>query len=239
MVEVLPRYGWVASARFKMTGNRSSFASPLTKTEQTIVRQGATWSISCTLPKQVRDTAAEWQALLSYLEETANTVYCNDPYSTLPQNYSGVQGGLTCDSTLIKCDSTLYKCDRGYDWGAPFVRVAGDPGAATLAIDGFPASTTVLLKGDYFAVDNADYRELHQITEDATTNTIGRVTVSFTPPLRGTVNANNEIYLDGKRQGAEKIMAAMMRVVPDTVDVAAETVGVYSISFEAREPLAV
>ena len=70
---------------------------------------------------------------------------------------------------------------RGPAKGTPLVNGAGQTGS-TLAIDGCPASTLFLRAGDYFAV-NGEYKRL---TQDATANGSGQVTLQFKPALRNS-----------------------------------------------------
>lgn len=77
----------------------------------------------------------------------------------------------------------------GYAGSNPLVNGADQLGLA-LAVDGLPATTAILLAGDWFSVDttspveSATNRQLNQVTADVTSNASGEATLPLLLPLR-------------------------------------------------------
>ncbi len=59
----------------------------------------------------------------------------------------------------------------------------------SMAVDGLPASTTVLVAGQFVTVQN----QLLQLTANVTTNASGQATLSFEPSLRAAVPDNTAV----------------------------------------------
>ena len=79
---------------------------------------------------------------------------------------------------------------RGTIAGTPLVNGASQTGN-TLAIDGCTAGTT-LLAGDCFSVNG----EFKMVTDDATANGSGQMTLTFEPPLRESPADNAALTVD-------------------------------------------
>ena len=93
----------------------------------------------------------------------------------------------------------------------------------SLICDGAQASTTVLKAGDYFEVNS----ELKMVTDDATSDGAGAVTINFSPSLRSSPSDNASITTSNPK--------CEMKLVDDNVTWGQSIGDVYSISFSAIE----
>jgi len=92
-----------------------------------------------------------------------------------------------------------------------------------LICDGAQASTTVLKAGDYFEVNS----ELKMVTDDATSDSSGDVTINFSPSLRSSPSDDASITTTNPK--------CEMKLVDDNVTWGQSIGDVYSISFSAIE----
>lgn len=147
------------TSSFYLQFNTQQFESPLSKAIQRVSLSGPRWIASFSLPAMTRDFALEWVTFFNNLKGNANTFESFDPEGKFPRGSAG---------------------------GVPLVNGASQTGN-TLITDGWPISTTgILLKGDYFSVNN----ELKQIIENADSDGAGNSTLTFEPALRNSP-ANN------------------------------------------------
>ncbi len=160
----MPSTPGFTTCRFGLETNTQTFTSPLTKATQRMLLGGARWMATYSLPPMNRDKAAVWKAFFDLLEGGVNTFNAFDPDCKTP---------------------------RGAGGGTPLVNGGGQTGSS-LITDGWPANTTVLKAGDYFAVNG----ELKRVTSDATTNGSGQVTISFKPALRNSPADNAAITVE-------------------------------------------
>lgn len=93
----------------------------------------------------------------------------------------------------------------------------------SLICDGAEASTLVLKAGDYFEVNN----ELKMVTDDATSDASGDVTINFSPSLRSSPSDNASITTTNPN--------CEMKLVDDNVTWSQGVGDVYNISFSAVE----
>lgn len=93
----------------------------------------------------------------------------------------------------------------------------------SLICDGAEASTLVLKAGDYFEVNN----ELKMVTDDATSDASGDVTINFSPSLRSSPSDNSSITTTNPN--------CEMKLVDDNVTWSQGVGDVYNISFSAVE----
>ena len=103
----------------------------------------------------------------------------------------------------------------------PLVNGAGQTGR-TLATDGWPVSTTVLVAGQYVTINN----QLLQLTENVTSNGSGVATLTFEPPIRTPSSDNAAIEYKNP-------YCLMYFVEEPTLSV--ENGYVYSLSLNLRE----
>lgn len=103
----------------------------------------------------------------------------------------------------------------------PLVNGAGQTGR-TLATDGWPTSTTVLVAGQFVTINN----QLLQLTENVTSNGSGVATLTFEPPIRTAPSDNAAIEFKNP-------FCLMYLVEEPTLSV--ETGYVYSLSLNLRE----
>ena len=93
----------------------------------------------------------------------------------------------------------------------------------SLVCDGAEASTTVLKAGDYFEVGE----ELKMVTDDATSDGSGNITINFSPSLRTSPSDDASILLTNPK--------CVMKLVDDNVTWSQNTDGTYNISFSGIE----
>lgn len=186
----------IRSARFGLKTNTQLFTSPLSADTQRAELPGARWFATYTLVPRKREDEAAIQAFLVDLAGPAGSFYGYDPAATALLGAGG---------------------------GTPLVKNGSQVGS-TLTTDGWPNSTLVLKKGDYFTV-NGEYK---MITADVTSDGSGNATLTFKPNLRSSPADNAPITTTGP--------TCIMRLVDD--DQAAWDVneaGFYDITFSAIE----
>jgi len=116
------------------------------------------WEFQASTPKLTVEDAANWRTFFAQLRGPGGRFYFGDPDN---QTQRGVLGGT------------------------PLVKGASQTGNS-VNIDGASASVeNWMRKGDYFAIDvPSGHRELKMVTADADTDSLGEVTLTFTPPFR-------------------------------------------------------
>lgn len=118
---------------------------------------GQLWSAEITLPAMLRATAAPWMSLLLSLNGRAGTVLVGDPDAATP---------------------------LGVATGTPLVDGASQAGG-TLTTRGWSASVTGILKaGDYIQLGSGVTTRLHQVIEDADSDSGGLAALTLWPDLR-------------------------------------------------------
>ena len=93
----------------------------------------------------------------------------------------------------------------------------------SLICDGAEASTLVLKAGDYFEVNN----ELKMVTDDATSDASGDVTINFSPSLRSSPSDDASITTTNPN--------CEMKLVDDNVTWSQSVGDIYNISFSGIE----
>lgn len=78
----------------------------------------------------------------------------------------------------------------GYAGSNPLIDGAGQLGLS-ISVDGLPASTAILLEGDYLSVDN----RLYECTSDVTSDGSGGAVISLNRPLRDAPQDNAVVEL--------------------------------------------
>ena len=118
---------------------------------------GQLWSAEIELPDMPRAVAAPWTAFLLAMNGRQGTVLVGDPAATAP---------------------------LGPATGTPLVDGASQTGA-TLATKGWSASVTGILKaGDYIQLGSGAATRLHQVIEDAMSDSGGLASLTLWPDLR-------------------------------------------------------
>lgn len=98
----------------------------------------------------------------------------------------------------------LVRGPRGTVSGTPLVN-GGSQTGASLAVDGFNASETGVVKaGDYLQLGTGESARLYGILADADSNASGEATISLDRPLRSSPNDNDAVVLTGAK-GAFKL----------------------------------
>lgn len=148
-------------------------AVTLSSTQQTLVSQGQSfkrqvrtkntqrWTIHIDTPPMHR---SQWQKLLGFFNKQ-----------------QGRYGTFTFSPSILSIQ-------LGAGGGTPLVNGGSQTGSAIIT-DGWPNSTTVLKQGDIFKFANST--KVYQVTDDATTNGSGQVTINICPALI-TSPADNE-----------------------------------------------
>jgi hypothetical protein len=196
MVSSFPAGIEIRSSRFGLKTNTQLYISPLSADTQRAELPGARWQAAYTLVTQKRADIAAVQAFLVSLAGPAGSFYGYDPNATSPLGAGG---------------------------GTPLVN-GGSQTGSSLITDGWPNSTLVLKKGDYFTV-NGEYK---MITADITSDGSGNATLTFAPVLRSSPANNAAITITNP--------TCIMRLMDDEQafwDI--NEAGFYDISFNAIE----
>ncbi len=199
----LPFAAYFARSSFGLESNTQAFKSPLTGQMQTLERPGARWQASYTLPPMKRQKAALWQAFLLKLRGGAGRFYAFDPDGVAPRGAALMAaGGAKVDGALQSGTQLATK-----NWQ--------------------PSQAGVLKAGDYVAYDTSLGRTLHLVTQDASSDALGKAVLLLEPPLR-TAPADGAMLIV---QQASCVMALVEASVAWEVDAQ----GVYKLSFSAEE----
>lgn len=151
-----------ASVDWALVGNTQAFASPLSGAVQTLELPSPRWRFAMEFRNLLEPDAALLQAFLVQLRGRSGRFYMHNMARSAP---------------------------RGVATGTPLVNGAAQTGN-TLATDGWPPSTTGILKaGDFFGVNG----ELKMLVADASSNVSGQATLTFEPPLRASPADNAAI----------------------------------------------
>jgi len=137
-----------------LISNVQSFPSPLTGATQTLRIPGERWRFVFYWEDLDDTNMADLTAFIVQARGGAERFKLGDLYRTTP---------------------------RGAGGGTPLVAGASQSGAS-LTTDGWPNSTLVLKRGDFFEVNG----ELKMVVADVTSNGTGQATVTFEPPLRAS-----------------------------------------------------
>ncbi len=190
------------TSSFYLQFNTQQFESSLSKAVQRVQLSGPRWVASFSLPAMTRETVSEWITFFNNLRGNLNTFDAFDPEGKIPRGSAG---------------------------GIPLVNGASQTGSS-LITDGWPISTTgILLKGDYFSVNN----ELKQITQNIDTDGSGNATLVFEPNLRNSPPDSTPITTDN---------ATVEMILPndDVAIFTSDPNGIYlPKSFSAFEPLSI
>ena len=131
--------------------------SPHSRKQQVQQFGGQLWSAEITLEEMERDDAAPWTAFLMAMNGRAGTVLFGDPYATAP---------------------------LGVATGTPLVDGASQAGG-TLATRGWSPSVNGILKaGDSIQLGSGEATRLHQVLEDAMSDSGGLAALTLWPDLR-------------------------------------------------------
>lgn len=195
----------VRGSTFRLTNVVSESPSIFTAASQVYAHQGQIWSGEITFPRMRRDQAREVIAFLLQLRGKFGTFLYGDPdYLALgPQGVGG---------------------------GTPLV-AGGSQTGNTLDVDGFPALTTVYRKYDYFSLGSGTTQRLYCLTEDATTDGSGAVTLTFEPRLRISPADNDPLTFTGAK-GA-------FQLAENITEWQADQSNIYDITIPIKEALRV
>lgn len=144
--------------------------SPWTAAQQVQLNQGQIWTLAVDLPPMSEDSARNWFGTLLGLRGQYGTIIYGNPTMKVP---------------------------RG-NWGsAPVINGDGQTGQA-LAVSGLSASA-VIRAGDFFQLGDGSSARLHMVTQDATANGSGEVTLDIWPRLRTPTTSGSAIVTASPR----------------------------------------
>ena len=120
--------------------------------------------------------------------------------------------------------------NQGADKGETDILVNGALaiGSTTIAMDGFNASTTGVLKAGDF-IKFANDTKIYMVTADADSNASGEADISIEPPLQDAVVDNEAVTVN-----KPSFKVALMQ---DDVLYTTDASGFFSLSFDVREVL--
>lgn len=156
-------------SRFTLRARSSAAVSesPFTGEQQVYVHQAEVWSAEIELAPMTREDAEAWAAFFLSLNGREGTFLLGDPRNLTPQ---GTWAGA---SPLVNGGSQTGK---------------------TLAIDGLSAGATVK-GGDWLQLGSGSSARLHKVTQDATANGSGEVTLDIWPRLRSSPSNNAAVTI--------------------------------------------
>lgn len=144
-------------------------ASPFTGQQQVQEHQGQWWEAECSLPPMKRPAAEAWISFFLKLNGRRGTFLMGDTAASAP---------------------------RGTIAGSPVVDGAHAVRAATLALRGVTAGTT-LLAGDYIQVGTGAAARMHKNLNDATADGLGKMTLDIWPTLRSALSDGAAVITSG------------------------------------------
>jgi len=169
---VLPSGNRVREIAIRPMSAVSSTRSPFTFEQQVYVHQGQMWQASVALIPMKRVDAAPWRAFFLALNIREGTFLMGQPVETGPQG----------------------------TWaGAPKVLGAHAAGVMSIAMDGFSAGATVK-GGDQFQTGSGATAHLHEVSQDATADGSGLLTLEIWPRLRAAL-ADNDTFVTSSPKG--------------------------------------
>lgn len=164
----------IQSSSFGLIRSTSSSVSPFTFRQQVYSFGGSRWQGEVTFKPVRSSDAATIKAFLADMNGQYGTFLYGDP-------------------------DYLAEGPRGALGGTPLVKGASQTGN-TLLIDGATAATANWIrKGDYFQLGTGTAARLYMVTEDANSNSIGEVTLTFQPSLRSSPADNDAVTITGAK----------------------------------------
>jgi len=154
----LPSTGFAPGTGIRARAGAAVSESPFTGEQQVYVHQLEVWSAQLVLPPMSRADAEGWIGFLLSLNGREGTFLFGDPRNTTP---TGTWAG---SSPLVKGGSQTGK---------------------SLSIDGLSAGATIKA-GDWLQLGSGNSARLHKVTQDATANGAGEVTLDIWPRLRSS-----------------------------------------------------
>jgi hypothetical protein len=150
---------------FELVTNTRQFQSPTSGAIQTLSRKGSFWKTRMTFSNLSGSDRAELQAFIAKMDGQVHRMRLED--------YGRVRNGAATSPQTVLVDG------------------AGQTGSS-ITLDGATASVTNFFKaGDYLSFNN----ELHMVTDDASSDASGDLTVSIAPPIRKPTNDNDDVRL--------------------------------------------
>jgi hypothetical protein len=194
----LPAHTGISSIVLRMTSRNAISESPFTYAHQVISHQGQRWEADVNLPPMNNANARIWLAWFAKLDGSLNVFTLGDPVNSTPQGSAG---------------------------GTPLVAGADQTGKY-LNIDGCTASQTGWLKaGDYIQIGNGSEARLHMVTEDASSDGSGNVTLSLWPEIRSAYPDNSTVVTSSP--------VGAFRLVSNVSTWSVDQASIYGISFSA------
>ena len=156
-----------------------------TGTEQYIANRPAYWSFTIPILPRNNVEAKRWRAAIVQLSRPSNT------FEATPPGYRGsayAQARVSPPTPLKLSNSTNLELNTGQllfvnpgllAGGEAFVDGAGQLGKS-LNVNGADPNEVLFKVGEYFSIGG----ELKVVTEECTTDSNGKATVEFEPPLR-------------------------------------------------------
>lgn len=175
--------------------------SPFTKEQTTYVHQGEMWKMDVSLPPMSRTLAEAWVGFLLALNGPEGTFLMGQP------GYTTARGTWSANSPLVNGASQTGK---------------------SLAVDGLTASATVKA-GDWLQLGSGSSTRLHKVSQDATANGSGQVTLDIWPRLRSSPSDNAAVTISSPK--------GIWRLARNDQDWDIDLALIYGLSFSAIEAL--
>lgn len=195
----------VKKSTFRLMNVVSENQSIFTGASQVYAHQGQWWEGELKFSPMSRETAAPLIAFLGQLRGKYGTFLYGDP-------------------------DYLALGPRGAGGGTPLVAGASQTGN-TLNVDGFPALTAVYKKYDFFSLGSGTSMRLYMLTEDATTDSSGAVTLTFEPRLRVSPANNDPLTFAGAK--------GCMRLAENPIEWDADESHIYNMAIPFKEAITI
>lgn len=167
----LPDTTSIQEIEFKQNSIVGVTQSIFTGAQQVHAHDGKWWSIRAALAPKTRDGAEDWVGWFVSLNGPEGTFLLGDPHGATPRGSAATAPGT------------------------PLVDGASQTGDQ-LAVKGAPNNATNYLKrGDWIQLDTSSDARLYRITEDASSDGSGNVTLEIWPDLRSSPGNNDSVIV--------------------------------------------
>ena len=175
-------------------------ASPFTGSQQTYVHPGEVWEMDITLPPLVQSDAEKWVGFLLSLNGREGTFLMGDAAARRQGNWAG----------------------------SPVVSGSVVAGVKSIPMRGFSSGATVKV-GDWLQMWSGASTHLHKVSQDATADSGGLLTLEIWPRTRGTL-ADGSGFVTSNAKGIWRLASNVSQW-----SIAASQI--YGIQFQAVEAL--
>lgn len=182
-------FGRPSRVTWRLESNTQQFASPLTRSTQTLELAGARWACDIELPPMAQ---ADWRtahAFLVRMRGGAGRCYYGPPHYRWggTDSWTADPSALTCDADTVTCDEddVLVNQESRAPADLSLTVYGASQSGATIELTGWVGNAVVFRAGDYLSYDvPSGGRQLHMVPDDTYADAAGNVSVGIEPPIR-------------------------------------------------------